>query len=148
MEVWEVLFWAVLSVILIVIELATVDLVAVWFAAGGIAAFVASLFSVPFWAQIILFIAASLILLLATRPIVKRLVSDRKKVPTNADSMIGAECVVKERIDNRENTGRVLAGGLLWSARTADGSISEVGETCVIESIEGVKLIVRRLPNQ
>ena len=56
MEIWEVLFWAVLSVALIITEIATVQLVAVWFAAGGIAAFISSLFTVPFWAQLIIFI--------------------------------------------------------------------------------------------
>ena len=148
MEIWEVLFWAVLSVALIITEIATVQLVAVWFAAGGIAAFISSLFTVPFWAQLIIFIIVSLLLLLATRPIVHRLVSGRKKVATNADSMIGQECVVKERIDNREDVGRVLADGLLWTARTADGGTMEVGESCVVDSIVGVKLIVRRMPEK
>ena len=76
----------------------------------------------------------------------KRLVSDRKKVATNADSMIGQEAIVKEKIDNREDTGRVLASGLLWTARTVDGSTMEPGETCTVDSIVGVKLIVRRKP--
>lgn len=146
LEIWEVLFWAVLSVVLIITEIATVQLVAVWFAGGGIAAFIVSLFPTPFWIQLIVFVAVSLFLLLATRPVVRRLISDRKKVATNADSMIGQKAVVKEKIDNREDTGRVLAGGLLWTARTADGSTMEPGETCTVDSIVGVKLIVRRMP--
>lgn len=146
MEIWEILFWAALSVVLIIAEIVTVELVAVWFAGGGIAAFIVSLFETPFWVQLLVFAVVSLLLLLATRPVVRRLVSDRKKVATNADSMIGQEAIVKEKIDNREDTGRVLASGLLWTARTVDGSTLEPGETCTVDSIVGVKLIVRRKP--
>lgn len=48
MEIWEILFWAALSVVLIIAEIVTVELVAVWFAGGGIAAFIVSLFETPF----------------------------------------------------------------------------------------------------
>ena len=34
MEIWEILFWAALSVVLIIAEIVTVELVAVWFAGG------------------------------------------------------------------------------------------------------------------
>lgn len=142
------LFWAILSVALIVVEIITVDLVAVWFAGGSIAAFIAALFGTELWLQIIVFIVVSAILLIVTRPVVRRLSSEQKKVATNADSLIGEECLVKERINNLENTGRVLVGGLLWTARTIDGTPAEVGETCVIDSIVGVKLIVRHKPRQ
>lgn len=49
MEMWHVLFWAALTVLLIAAEIATVQLVAVWFAAGSLAAFVSSLFGLDFY---------------------------------------------------------------------------------------------------
>ena len=140
------LFWAITTVILVVVEFVTVDLIAVWLAGGALAAFLASMFTGEIWLQIVVFIAVSAILLIATRPVVRRISSEQKKVATNVDSLIGKECVVKEEINNLQNTGRVLADGLLWTARTADGSTAQIGDICVIESIVGVKLIVRHKP--
>lgn len=142
------LFWAIATVALIVLEIVTVDLIAVWFAGGALAAFVSSLFISELWLQILVFIVVSAILLIATRPIVRRVSSEQKKVATNVDSLIGKECIVKEEINNLENRGRVLADGLLWTARTADGTSAAIGEICVIDSIVGVKLIVRHKPQQ
>lgn len=143
MELWHVLFWAILTVLLIVAEIATVQLVAVWFAVGGLVAFISSLFAVPFYIQVILFIAGSVILLFATRPIVHRLLRNSKIVRTNADRVVGQECVVREEIDNLRGTGRVYVDGLDWTARSAeDGVTFPVGATCIVKEIQGVKLIV------
>lgn len=144
MELWHVLFWAILTVLLIVAEIATVQLVAVWFAVGGLAAFIASFFGVPFYIQVILFIVGSVVLLLATRPIVRRLLRGSKLVHTNADRVLGQECVVREEIDNLRVTGRVFADGLDWTARSADDGVTfPIGAKCVIQEIQGVKLIVQ-----
>ena len=140
------LFWAIAVIALVVLEIVTVDLIAVWLAGGALAALVAALFGTELWVQILVFVAVSAVLLIATRPLVRRISSEQKKVATNVDSLIGKECIVKERIDNLENTGRVLADGLLWSARTIDATTADVGEVCVIDSIVGVKLIVRHKP--
>lgn len=142
MEIWQVILWAVLTVVLIGIEVGTVQLVAVWFAAGSLAAFIASLFSESLTLQLILFAAASILLLIATRPIVNRLLRDRR-VPTNADSLIGKECIVKEEICNLSAEGRVSVDGMTWSARNAAGDARiPAGTTCVIREIQGVKLMV------
>jgi len=145
-ELWQVLFWAALTVLLLVVEIATVQLVAVWFAVGSLTAFISSLFSVPFYVQVILFIAGSVVLLVATRPIVRRLLRNTRKVKTNADRVLGKECVVREAIDNLRGTGRVYVDGLSWAARSADDSVTfSVGDTCVVQDIQGVKLIVQAL---
>ena len=83
------LFWAIATVILVIVEFVTVDLIAVWLAGGALAAFLVSLFTGELWLQIVVFIVVSAILLIATRPIVRRISSEQKKVATNADSLIG-----------------------------------------------------------
>lgn len=145
MELWHVLFWSALTILLIAAEISTVQLVAVWFAAGSLAAFISSLFGVPFYAQVIIFILGSVFLLLVTRPIVRKMLRG-KRARTNADSVIGQECVVKEQIDNRAATGRVKVNGLFWTARSEDPSVViPVDAVCVIKEIQGVKLIVSPL---
>ena len=81
---WQVVFWAVLTILLVIVEIVTVQLVAVWFAAGSLAAFISSLFQIDFLVQIVIFIIISVILLAATRPVVKKILKG-KKVHTNAD---------------------------------------------------------------
>ena len=143
MELWQVIFWAVITVLLIGAEIATVQLVAVWFAAGGLAAFVSSFFGIDFWIQILIFIAGSVLLLLATRPLVRKFLHGKLE-PTNADSLIGKECVIREDVDNVAGTGRAYVEGLTWTARNADGDEPiPSGTTCSIVEIQGVKLMVR-----
>lgn len=144
MVLWNVIFWAVLIVLLICAEIGTTQLVAVWFAAGGIIAFIASLFGAPFYVQIIFFILGSILLLVCTRPIVRRFLRNTKKVATNSDRVVGQECVVQEEINNALGTGRVRADGMDWTARSADDQVvCAVGTVCTVQEIQGVKLIVR-----
>lgn len=142
MEIWEVLLWAILTIVLIAAEIATVQLIAVWFAAGALAAFISALFRVPLGVQLVIFVVGSVLLLLATRPIVKK-VTHGRRIHTNADQVVGKECTVREEIDNIRGTGRVYVDGLTWTARNAasDAPIP-VGETCIIREIQGVKLMV------
>ena len=82
----------------------------------------------------------SLVLFLATRPLVQK-ISRSPTVHTNADSVIGMEGIVRERIDTLSGTGRVYVNGLSWAAK-AD-TIIEKGEKIIVLSMEGVTLTVR-----
>ena len=95
------------------------------------------------WVQVVLFFAVSILLLLCLRPLSKRLIK-QKKVATNADSNIGKEAVVTERIDNLQGSGAVRISGVEWSARSADGSEIEKGPVVRVLRIEGVKVCVER----
>lgn len=142
MQLWQVVLWALLTVALIGVEIATIQLVAVWFAAGSLAAFIASLCGASLPVQLILFVGASILLLATTRPIVRKITRSRK-VPTNADSLIGRECIVKEEINNIASTGRVTVDGLSWAARNISGDFLIPPDTvCIIREIQGVKLMV------
>lgn len=142
MNLTLVIVWAVLTISLVVFELATVQFVAVWFAAGALVAFIASLFGVSVPISIVIFILVSIILLLCTRSFVKRVLNE-KKTPTNADSIIGETCIVTEKINNIEGTGRVIHNGLNWTARSLNCDVFfEVNAHCKIVAIEGVKVIV------
>ena len=143
MEIWHLILWAALTVVFIIVELTTVELVAVWFAAGSLAACITTLAGGSLWIQLLVFLAVSILLLIATRPIVRSILKNRTPVATNADSLIGTVCVVKEEINNVEDTGRVFADGLMWTAKSADNLPIPAGTRCTVESIAGVKLIVR-----
>lgn len=144
-----VFIWLALAVVFIIIEAATTQLVTIWFAAGAAAAVVAALLDASVLVQSITFVAVSLVALIVTRPLVKKL-TKQKFSPTNADRFLGATAVVTEAIDNIAQTGLVKLQGTVWTARTADGTTVAEGEKVTVKSIEGVKLIVEKaaLPAQ
>ena len=60
----EVLIWLVVMILLLIIEAVTVGLTTIWFAAGALAAILASMLGIGITGQIILFSGVSLILLI------------------------------------------------------------------------------------
>lgn len=91
--------WIGLIVIFLVIEGLTAGLVTIWFAVGALAALIAAMFHAPLWLQLVWFFVISIAAFAVTRPLVKKYVNGRTQ-PTNADMLIGQECLVTEDIDN------------------------------------------------
>ena len=139
----EMIFWLVLFVVLLVVEIATMGLTTVWFAGGALIAFFAAYIHLGIGLQIVLFLAVSILLLVLTRPIaVKYFNQEREK--TNVDSLIGQNAVVLEEINTIKATGRVEINGMEWSAKTEHTEIIEVNTVVSIKGIQGVKLIVEK----
>ena len=141
MEAYLPYFWLAVIVVAAVVEGATAQLVSIWFVAGGVGALIADLCGADFWFQAVIFVVITALTLLVTRPLVRKLL-DFKKVDTNADRYIGKVGIVITEINNTLGVGQVNVLGSIWTARSADGSIVEVGQQVLIKSIEGVKLIV------
>ena len=135
------IFWIILAVAFLVIEFGTVALISIWFVGGSLVAMVLALLGAPLWLQVVLFALVSGILLLLARPFLQKFV-DPHKTRTNVDALIGQKAVVTEDIDNLAGTGAIKLSGVVWSARTLDGSRVESGTIVSIQSVQGVKLMV------
>lgn len=136
--------WLAAIVVFLVIEGLVPGLISIWFAFGSLAALIAALLRAPMWLQLLWFFLVSVAALCLTRPLAKKYINSKTQ-PTNADMLIGAECVVKEPIDNLMGTGAVSVGGRIWTARTEeDGITAQPGEIMKVIRIEGVKLIVKK----
>ncbi len=135
-------FWLIVLVVLVVIELLTMGLTTIWFAGGALVATIAALFHAPVAVQVILFLVVSGVLIFSTRPLaVKYFNKDR--VRTNAESLVGRQAIVISEIDNLQGIGQVNVGGMEWSARTrVDGVKLPVGTVTTVLAINGVKLVV------
>ena len=135
--------WLVAMIVLLIIEGIVPGRVSIWFAIGAFAAMISAILGAPLWLQVLWFFAVSILTLCLTRPFAKKYVNSRA-TPTNADMLIGKECVVTEEIDNVLGTGTVTVGGKVWTARTEepDGK-AETGKVMTVVKIEGVKLIVK-----
>ena len=138
--------WFGITVALIITEVATIELVAVWFALSslvtGIVAGCAPSLSIV-W-QIVIFVSASVVLLFATRPLVKRLMRKKKGTETNLDLLLGSKALVLEDIRNDYGTGTVKINGIVWTARSADGTDIEKDTFVIIKEIQGNKVLVEK----
>ena len=134
--------WLGAIVLFLVVEALVPGLVSIWFAFGALAALISALLSAPFWLQFVWFIAVSVAALALTRPLARKYVNGKVQ-PTNADMLIGRECLVSETIDNLRGTGAVSVGGKVWTARSDNESQTiPAGAMARVLRIEGVKLIV------
>ncbi len=137
----ELILWAVVFVVAVLLEVASMQLVTIWFAVGALAAFAASFFQ-PFGVQLAVFVAVTGISLAATRPLVKKL--HKPAVPTNHELDLGQNAVVIETIDAAAGTGRVRVRGVDWRAVTEDGSTVSEGSHVTVTRVSGACLTVRK----
>lgn len=134
--------WIAAMVGFLILEAIIPGLVSVWFAIGSLSAIIAAALDAPVWIQLAVFAAVSVVTLLATRPLVKKYINSRT-TPTNADAVIGLECIVTEDVDNIRGTGAANVGGRVWTARSTDDDvIISSGSRAVIKNIAGVKIII------
>lgn len=133
--------WVAVTIICVVIESLTLSLTTIWF---GISAFVMVFLAftpMPFYAQLIIFVVLSLVLLIFTRPIVKKKLN-QKKIATNYERIIGQIAVVTKKITAIEK-GSVKINGMEWTAAVKEDIVLEEGSKCIIEEIAGVTAYVK-----
>ena len=107
-------FWLIAMVALLVVEALVPGLVSIWFAFGALGAFVSAMLHAPLWLQIVWFLVLSILSLCLTRPLAKKYVNSKVQ-PTNADMVIGRDCVVTEEINNLMAAGAVSVAGKVWT---------------------------------
>jgi membrane protein implicated in regulation of membrane protease activity len=134
-------FWLAVIIFAVIVESVTAQLVSIWFVAGGIGALIASVCNLDFWWQLFIFVVVTAVTLVATKPLVKKVIRV-KKTQTNADRYIGKSATVITEINNMLGQGQVNVSGNVWTARSLDNTVIQVNQEVIIKSIEGVKLIV------
>lgn len=138
------IFWLVLTILCIVVEIATVGLASIWFAGGALVACLLDMAGIHVIIQVIVFLVISLLLLIVTRPFADRFIN-KNRTKTNYEGIIGKVVRVTERIDNINETGTALVNGQEWTARSEnDNIVLEQGDVAQVVNITGVKLIVKK----
>lgn len=133
--------WIIFAVLFAVVECLTVQLVSVWFCISSVLCAVLYYFTKSVSLSVTVFAVLSAVLVIATRPLVKRVIN-KEHQPTNADRVIGKKAVVTTKIEPDLNLGQVKVDGQVWSAKS-DVVIDE-GETVEVLKIEGVKVVVKK----
>ncbi len=140
---WQ--YWLIASGIFFVGEIVTVGFLLFWFGIAGLITMVVSLFTSNIIIQSVVFLVTSVILILSTKPFVKKFVN-KETIVTNANSLIGKKAIVIQEINNLQGTGQIKIGGEIWSAQNETDSVISENQEVEIIKIEGVKLIVKQIP--
>ena len=141
MEQMEII-WLALTAVLLIIEIVTLGLTTIWFAAGALFAFFAALLGMNQAIQIGVFVVVSVVLLFFTRPLAVKYLNT-KTIKTNTEALVGKTARVIVDINNLKSQGQVVINGLEWTARSSDDTVVfKIGDAVTIVGIEGVKLIV------
>lgn len=137
-----IILWACLFVAFLIIELATAGLATIWFCGGAIIALIMAAFNLPVWSQIAVFAVLSIVLLILTRPIVKKLKS-KKVAPMNTERVLGRKSIVIDDIDGLSGNGSVKIDGIIWSAISEnDDTVILKGTKVIVKKVDGVKVVV------
>lgn len=136
---WQV--WLIIAGLFFVAEIITVGFLVFWFGVGALIAMIVSFFTSNIIIQTAVFIFSSSILLLATKPFVKKFV-DVKPTKTNAFSIIGKKALVIKEI-NSHSVGQIKINGEVWSAESENDEIIPKDSEVEILQIKGVKVIVK-----
>jgi len=141
-----IILWLVVLILAIILELISLGLTSIWFAGGAVVAIIAAFLHANFGIQCGLFVLTTLLLLYFTRPIAVRYFN-KDRIKTNAESLVGRQAIVISEVDNLQGIGQATVGGQEWSARNVDDEqILPVGTVAEIVAIDGVKLIIKEIP--
>ncbi|SDU80803.1 NfeD family protein [Arcanobacterium phocae] len=131
--------WAIISAVLLILEMLTVDFTFTMVAGGALAAAAVSAIGGNLVFQVITFVIVSAVLLFLVRPWARRHVNNSSAVESNVYAMSGQEAVSLTRIDRA--SGQIKINGEVWSAKTGSDPI-EAGVNVVVTSVEGAQAIV------
>ena len=139
-------FWLIIAGLCFVIEIYTVGFFIFWFGVVALLALLISFITNNRFIQVVVFLVTSSLLVVLTKPLMKKFLKTEKSIPTNYFSLIGKTGIVTEKIDSSNSTGQVKVKGELWSA-IADSDIEKDSKVKVL-SVDGVKLKVEKLNDE
>ncbi len=144
MAEYMIYIWLAVIFLALVIEGLTAQLISIWFVPGGLAGLISGFCGAGEWIQVLIGAVVTLICLIATRPLVNRVMKFRK-VDTNSGRLVGQTGIVVQEIRNLDAAGQVKIQGSVWSARSDTGEVIPLDRKVSVLRIEGVKLIVKPL---
>ncbi|MGN6759756.1 MAG: NfeD family protein [Leifsonia sp.] len=141
--------WLVLILVFVIVEMLTLDFVFLMIAIGSVGGLVSGLFGAPWWLQLLIAAALSVILIFFIRPpLLHALKRGGDPAKSNVDRLIGMGGVVVSTVSR--TTGLVkLQVGETWTSRLVDtGDWTELvpGEHVIVVSIEGATAVVAPAP--
>lgn len=134
-------FWIIFAIVLLIGELLTGGFYLLSIGIGAIAAAIMNYFQFSLTIQIIVFILVTIIFILLSRPLYRKLNRNATDKKSNTERLIGLNAKVIEELGPHK-IGTIDVNGEIWKA-ISDEEICK-GEKVEIIEIEGVKLKVKK----
>lgn len=131
--------WASIFVVLLILEMLTVDFTFTMVAGGALVATLSSALGAGLVVQVIAFAVVSTVLLILVRPWVRRHINNSSNNESNVYALTGQNATALTRVD--ATSGQVKIGGDTWSAVSSHEPI-EAGTTVVITAVQGAQVVV------
>ena len=138
------LLWCVVTFVCLILELTSGDFFVTCFAIGGLVAIVSAVIGLPFWLQVLIWAAFSVLSIKLIRPrLLKALHKGGDHRVSNADALIGRVGTVIEEI-RPGGSGYVQVDGDQWKAVSDDPEPIHKGEKVKIVSRESIIVKVKK----
>lgn len=136
------LIWLVAALVLASAEALTGDMFLLMLGGGALAASASSwLMDWPVWADGVVFLVVSVLLLVLVRPTLRRRLTPAKGPPMGIKALEGKNALVLDRV--ARDKGQVKIDGQVWSARPLnDGDVFEPGDSVTVVHIDGATAVV------
>lgn len=139
------LIWLIAALFLAGAEVLTGDLSLLMLGGGALAAAGTSgLFGLPIWADGLVFLIVSVLLLVGVRPALRRRMAAGKGLPEPMKALEGKTALVLDRVARHE--GQVKLDGQVWTARPYnDDDIYQPGDHVTVMHIDGATAVVSKI---
>ncbi|WP_242852641.1 NfeD family protein [Acetobacterium bakii] len=140
------LIWLILFVVFLAAEvISTGTLIFIWFCIGALVALITSYLGGSQMLQGILFFSVSIVLLIGTKPFIKRY-SKQKRPSKKANRILLKRGTVVKEINNLKAQGAVSLDGKIWSARNSENEmVIPVGSEIIVTGVEGRNAMVKEI---
>jgi membrane protein implicated in regulation of membrane protease activity len=139
------LIWLIVALALAGAEVLTGDLSLLMLGGGALAAAGSSLiFDDIWWVQGVVFLVASILLLVGVRPVLRRHLNTGKGLPEPMKALEGKSALVLDKVARHE--GQVKLDGQVWTARPLnENDVYEAGDHVTVVHIDGATAVVSKI---
>ena len=139
------LIWLIVALALAGAEVLTGDMFLLMLGGGALAAAGAhALFDWPIWADGVVFLVVSVLLLVGVRPALRRRLTAGKGLPEPVKALEGKSALVLDRVARHE--GQVKLDGEVWTARPLSADdVYEPGDHVTVVHIDGATAVVSKI---
>jgi membrane protein implicated in regulation of membrane protease activity len=136
------LIWLIVALGLAGAEALTGDMFLLMLGGGALAAAGSSwLFDLPVWADGVVFLVVSVLLVALARPALRRRLTSSQALETGIAALEGKHALVLDRVSAHE--GQVKLEGEVWTARPLnDDDVYEPGDRVTVLHIDGATAVV------
>lgn len=137
-----VYIWLAVVCVSALLEAFTMQMVSIWFVGGGIIALILAACQVSVEIQVIVFVAVSLLSMLALRNLCMKFLLRKDHLKTNVDAFAGKETKLLKDI-NLDEPGEIKFQDIIWTAITEKcDKVLKKGSIVRVLRVDGNKMIV------